>query len=103
MCPQTREHSFQARAAAEFVKLRHLQAELERETGQACFLGLSVADTLRQCVLLGNQRAATKVRQEFGVTDKRFWWIKVSPWVPAGACFRLNAKVVCGATLREGT
>lgn len=74
---QTREHTFQAKAAAEFSKLRSLQAELEAETGQACFLGLSAADTLRQCVRLGNHRAAAKIRQELKITDKRFWWIKV--------------------------
>lgn len=82
---QTREHTFQAKAAAEFSKLRSLQAELEAETGQACFLGLSAADTLRQCVRLGNHRAAAKIRQELKITDKRFWWIKVRAWV-----FRLD-------------
>ena len=54
-----------------------LQAELEAETGQAAFLGLSVAGTLRQALLLGNTRAAARVRHDFRVSDKRFWWINV--------------------------
>ena len=44
---QTKEHAFQAKATAEYAKLRSVQAELEVDTGNACFLGLSIADTLR--------------------------------------------------------
>lgn len=75
---QTKEHGFQARAAAEWARLRRLQAELEAETGNAAFLGLSLADTLRQCVRLSNHRAAARVRTDFKISDRRFWWLKVS-------------------------
>ena len=74
---QTKEHSFQGKSAAEWAKLRRLQTDLEAETGNACFLGLSLADTLRQCIALGNHRAAGRVRAEFKISDRRFWWIKV--------------------------
>lgn len=33
---QTKDHPFQAKATAEFAKLRRLQAEIEVETGQVC-------------------------------------------------------------------
>lgn len=77
LCVQTKEHSFQGKGAAEWAKLRRLQTDLEAETGNACFLGLSLADTLRQCIALGNHRAAGRVRAEFKISDRRFWWIKV--------------------------
>ena len=74
---QTKEHSFHGKSTAEWARLRRLQTELEAETGNACFLGLSMADTLRQCISLGNHRAAGRVRTEFRISDRRFWWIKV--------------------------
>lgn len=51
---QTKEHIFQSKACAEFAKLRTVQAELEQEAGQACFLGCSVIETgwLPVCVSL---------------------------------------------------
>ena len=45
VCVQTKEHVFQSRACAEYAKLRTVQAELEQETGQSCFLGCSVIET----------------------------------------------------------
>jgi hypothetical protein len=45
---QSKEHVFQAKATAEFAKLRRCQAELEVETGQLAFVGLSVVGSLRQ-------------------------------------------------------
>ncbi|KAK9907253.1 hypothetical protein WJX75_000093 [Coccomyxa subellipsoidea] len=74
---QTKEHGFQSRSAAEWARLRRVQAELEAETGNAALLGLSLADTLRQCVRLGNHRAAARLRADFKVSDRRFWWLKL--------------------------
>ncbi|KAA6418805.1 MAG: vacuolar sorting-associated 16 protein [Trebouxia sp. A1-2] len=74
---QTKEHAFQSKASAEYAKLRTVQAELEQEAGQACFLGCSVTQTVQQCLRLGNARAAERVRQIFKLPDKRFGWIKV--------------------------
>ena len=78
---QTKEHSFQGKSTAEWARLRRLQTDLEAETGNACFLGLSLADTLRQCISLGNHRAAGRVRTEFKISDRRFWWIKVQNYL----------------------
>ena len=51
---QTKEHTFQSRACAEFAKLRTVQAELEQEAGQACFLGCSVTQTgLQPAIFMG--------------------------------------------------
>lgn len=82
---QTKEHGFQSRSAAEWARLRRVQAELEAETGNAALLGLSLADTLRQCVRLGNHRAAARLRADFKVSDRRFWWLKASAAPPASS------------------
>ncbi|KAL3162570.1 hypothetical protein ABBQ38_008623 [Trebouxia sp. C0009 RCD-2024] len=74
---QTKEHVFQSKACAEFAKLRTVQAELEQEAGQSCFLGCSVIQTVQQCLRLGNARAAERVRHTFKLSDKRFGWVKV--------------------------
>ena len=50
ICVQSREHQSQAKAVSEMVSLRKEQARLERETGQRLFVGLSLVDTLRQCI-----------------------------------------------------
>ena len=79
---QTKEHGFQSRSAAEWARLRRVQSELEAETGNAALLGLSLAETLRQCVRLGNHRAAARLRADFKVSDRRFWWLKVRSAAP---------------------
>ncbi len=50
VCLQTKEHAFQSKSSAEFAKLRTVQAELEQEAGQACFLGCSVTQTGLPCL-----------------------------------------------------
>lgn len=73
----SKEHAFQGRATEEFARLCRLQAQLEKETGQSLFVGLSVAETLQTAIALGNQKAVAQIRSDFKVSDKRFWWIKV--------------------------
>ena len=67
----------EAKAAAEFARLRKFQAGLEEETGNACFVGLSVVGTAQQCLKLGNLRAANQVQSEFRIPERRFAWLKV--------------------------
>eukprot|EP00271_Cylindrocystis_brebissonii_P000758 TRINITY_DN10976_c0_g1_i1.p1 TRINITY_DN10976_c0_g1~~TRINITY_DN10976_c0_g1_i1.p1 ORF type:complete len:853 (+),score=157.26 TRINITY_DN10976_c0_g1_i1:467-3025(+) len=64
-----------AKAALECAQLLKLQVELENASGQT-FCGLSVSETIRKCLALGNQRMAQRVRNEMKVPDKRFYWIK---------------------------
>lgn len=47
-----------------FCRLQH---ELEVSTKQAIFVGSSISDTIRTCIVLGNHRAAMRVRAEFKV------------------------------------
>jgi hypothetical protein len=53
------------------------QAKLEKDTGQALFLGLSLTDTLRAALRLGHTRAAAALRKAFAVPDTRWYWCKL--------------------------
>ncbi|XP_039029185.1 protein VACUOLELESS1-like [Hibiscus syriacus] len=54
-----------------------IQHELEVSTKQAIFVDSSISDTIRTCIVLGNPRAAMKVKNEFKVSEKRWYWLKV--------------------------
>lgn len=53
-----------------------IQHELEASTKQAIFVDSSINDTIRTCIVLRNNRAAAKVKSEFKVSDKRWYWLK---------------------------
>ncbi|KAJ0961270.1 hypothetical protein J5N97_000770 [Dioscorea zingiberensis] len=59
-----------------FVKYVRIQHEIEVSTKQAIFMDSSISDTIRTCIVLGNHRAAMKVRTEFKVSEKRWYWLK---------------------------
>lgn len=64
--------------AEESHRLLALQREIEEETDHKHpLLGLSVNDTLSQLLLVGLSKRAEKLRSEFKVPDKRWWWIKL--------------------------
>lgn len=46
-----------------------IQHELEVTTKQAIFVDSSISDTIRTCIVLGNHRAANKVKTEFKVCE----------------------------------
>ncbi|KAG5017440.1 hypothetical protein JHK85_023576 [Glycine max] len=74
---ETKEHTFESKAAEEHAKLLRIQHELEVTTKQAIFVDSSISDTIRTCIVLGNNRAAMKVKTEFKVSEKRWYWLKV--------------------------
>ncbi|KAJ0669793.1 putative transcription factor WD40-like family [Helianthus annuus] len=74
---ETKEHVFESKAAEEHAKLLKLQHELEASTKQPIFVDSSISDTIRTCIVLGNHRAALKVKTEFKVSEKRWYWLKV--------------------------
>ncbi|KAG2424052.1 hypothetical protein HYH02_015233 [Chlamydomonas schloesseri] len=74
---QSRDYAFQSKAVSEMAALRREQARLERETGQHLFYGLSLVDTVRAAIRLGHHRAATAIKKQFALSDRRFTWIKV--------------------------
>ncbi|SAM01302.1 hypothetical protein [Absidia glauca] len=71
-----KECTFEAKSVDEAIKLLQLQSQLEKDTHQA-FSGLSISETIYKCTVIGQHGKATKVRTDFNVTDKRFWWVKL--------------------------
>lgn len=53
--------------------LCRIQHELEVTTKQAIFVDSSISDTIRTCIVLGNHRAAMKVKTEFKVCISLKW------------------------------
>ena len=74
---QAKDCGFEARVCLEHAALLKAQQELEVVTGQPIFVDSSVSDTIRTCIVLGNHRAAQKIRTDFRIPDKRFYWLKV--------------------------
>lgn len=54
-----------------------MQHELEVSTKQPIFVDSSISDTIRTCIVLGNHRAALKVKIEFKVGDHYLKFVAV--------------------------
>jgi hypothetical protein len=62
----------------ESARLLAFQQQLEKETdGKITFFGLSINETIRTCLLNGMSRRADKIKSDFKVPDKRFWYTKL--------------------------
>ncbi|KZT35392.1 vacuolar protein sorting-associated protein 16 [Sistotremastrum suecicum HHB10207 ss-3] len=75
---EDKERAFEAKMVDEQNKLLVFQQQLEKETdGQIKFFGLSVNETIKVCLLNGMAKRAEKIRADFKVPDKRFWYTKL--------------------------
>jgi len=57
--------------------LEHFQRELEGKSGRDGFIGLSVADTIRQCFVFDMQDEAKKLAKEFKMVDRQYRLIQL--------------------------
>lgn len=56
----------------DYTKLLTLQSNFEKESTQRKdWIGLSVNETIRQCILIGWHEKSEKLRNDFKVSDKR--------------------------------
>ncbi|KAL4440601.1 hypothetical protein ABPG75_003602 [Micractinium tetrahymenae] len=62
---QGRDHRWEAASVQALAKLREQQLELQSSTRREGFVGLSVADTIRQCLRLGLKDQAQKLARDF--------------------------------------
>jgi len=60
-----------------------LQRDLETALGEP-FVGASLYTTLYQCILRGAERRSVQIRDEFKVSPKQWWYIKVKAYATAG-------------------
>jgi len=75
---EDKERSFEAKMMDEYSRLLAFQQALEKETTDKIeFFGLSVDETIKKCLLNGMAKRADKLKSDFKVTDKRFWYLKL--------------------------
>jgi len=73
---ESKTHSFHQKTCEEEIKLLLLQKDLALNLHRE-FEGLSLTDTLHTLVSIGQMTRAQKIRSDFKVPDKRFWWIVI--------------------------
>lgn len=75
---EDKDRSFEAKMMDESVRLMTLQQQLEKETdGRVTFFGQTVNETIRTCLTNGLSKRADKIKSDFKVPDKRFWYVKL--------------------------
>jgi len=66
----------------EQIRLLAFQQVLEQESGsRKSFVGLSMNETIRACITAGLSKKADKVKNDWKVPDKRFWYVKMKALV----------------------
>lgn len=71
-----KDKAFEAKMTGEQIKLLKLQLQLEKDYDQE-FVGKTVSETIGGLILIAQNSRANKVKDEFKVPEKRFWWIKM--------------------------
>lgn len=76
---EEKERGLESKLSEEYVRLLGFQSAMEKEDGgRTRFVGLSVNETIRTCLIKDLPKKAEKVRVDWKVPDKRFWNIKIS-------------------------
>ncbi|RIB09211.1 Vps16, C-terminal region-domain-containing protein, partial [Gigaspora rosea] len=76
-----KEHSFEAKAIEENIKLLQTQAQFEKEMTNQRLVGLSLSETVHKCIVERQHNKANKLKSDFKIPDKRFWWMKLKALV----------------------
>ncbi|KAM5537634.1 hypothetical protein V8D89_008712 [Ganoderma adspersum] len=75
---EDKDRSFEAKMMDESARLMTTQLTLEKESdGKIAFFGQSVNETIRTCLINGMAKRADKIKSDFKVPDKRFWYLKL--------------------------
>ncbi|KAG1760673.1 Vps16, N-terminal region-domain-containing protein [Suillus occidentalis] len=74
----TDPHAVMTAMMNESVRLLALQQQYEKDSdGKIKFFGQSVSETIRTCISNNMSKKADRVKSEFKVPDKRFWYLKL--------------------------
>ncbi|GAA6059266.1 hypothetical protein JCM10212_006659 [Sporobolomyces blumeae] len=81
---EDKEYGFEAKMTEEHVKLLILQQTLESESPtQRKYVGLSVNETIRACILDRMDKKVDKIKKDYAVPDKRLWHVKLKALIQA--------------------
>ncbi|KAI5475070.1 hypothetical protein MNV49_001946 [Pseudohyphozyma bogoriensis] len=84
---EDKEAGFEAKARLSLamvedqIRLLTFQQTLEQESPGKTFVGLSVNETIRTCITTGLAKKADKLKSDFKVPDKRFWYVKMKAFI----------------------
>ncbi|KAF9961902.1 hypothetical protein BGZ72_001009 [Mortierella alpina] len=73
---KAKDSVFETKAVEDSIRLLQAQVQLEKDYSQP-FTGLSVSSTVYKLVTINQSNRAAKIRSDFKMPDKRFWWIKL--------------------------
>ncbi|KAF4618727.1 hypothetical protein D9613_010167 [Agrocybe pediades] len=75
---EDKDSPFETKATDEYARLLAYQQQLEAEAdGKFKVFGASLNETMRICILNGLSKKADKIKSDFKVPDKRFWYVKL--------------------------
>lgn len=72
-----KDYQLDSKLCEEQIKLLQMQRDFDKNQPSPVFVGLSVSDTIYHCLLTGNKQSK-RVKKEFQVSDKKYWWIKIA-------------------------
>ncbi|XP_028391423.1 vacuolar protein sorting-associated protein 16 homolog [Dendronephthya gigantea] len=81
---------FPKQMVEEQIKLLEKQKSLEEKLRLPGLYGLSVSDTISQCVHKGHYNEAEQLKKEFKVPDKRYYWLKLRALAKAREWMKLE-------------
>lgn len=73
----SKEHVLEAKALDESARLLQMQEVFEKDLQGERFVGDSVNETVFKLIRMGYSSRANKVKSEFKIPEKRFWWLKL--------------------------
>jgi len=89
---EDKDRGFESKMMDESARLLTAQQQLEKEAdGKIVFFGLSVNETIRACLTNGMSKRADKVKSDFKVPDKRFWYVKLQALISTSDLEGLDA------------
>ncbi|KAG4306374.1 hypothetical protein PORY_000362 [Pneumocystis oryctolagi] len=71
-----KEFSFEIKNLEEHITLLELQRNYEKEFHES-FVGLSVNETILKLIKLNQMETALKIKTDFKIPVKRFWWLRL--------------------------
>ncbi|GAA5978072.1 hypothetical protein JCM11641_006619 [Rhodosporidiobolus odoratus] len=72
---EDKESGFETKMLDDHLRLLAFQQSLESDFPGKKIVGLSINDTIRACIVNGLEKTAEKVKSDFKVPDKRYWYI----------------------------
>ncbi|KAJ1679542.1 Vacuolar protein, partial [Spiromyces aspiralis] len=73
---KNKSYMFEASVTANGIRLLNEQQKLEHELEEP-FVGLTLNQTISKCILKGRPNKANKLRNDFNMSEKTFYWIKL--------------------------